>query len=133
MLFLSSIVLKHFFINHLKLQFPNRPLFAVGFSLGGNVLAKYLGEQAQRCPLNAAAVISAPYDLSSSSDVIRKSLGKIYQKYLLDRMKKSMQRKLPQIKQQIPITTDELMDINDLLEFDKDGISAITHARGILE
>jgi len=107
-----------FFINHLKLQFPNRPLFAVGFSLGGNVLAKYLGEQAQRCPLNAAAVISAPYDLSSSSDVIRKSLGKIYQKYLLDRMKKSMQRKLPQIKQQIPITTDELMDINDLLEFD---------------
>ena len=107
-----------FFINHLKLQFPNRPLFAVGFSLGGNVLAKYLGEQAQRCPLNAAAVISAPYDLSSSSDVIHKSLGKIYQKYLLDRMKKSMQRKLPQIKQQIPITTDELMDINDLLEFD---------------
>jgi predicted alpha/beta-fold hydrolase len=56
--------------------------------------------------------------LSSSSDVIRKSLGKIYQKYLLDRMKKSMQRKLPQIKQQIPITTDQLMEIDDLLEFD---------------
>jgi len=90
----------------------------VGFSLGGNVLAKYLGEENIHCPLNAAAVISAPYDLSSSSDVIRKSLGKIYQKYLLDRMKKSMQRKLPQIKQQIPITTDQLMEIDDLLEFD---------------
>jgi len=33
-------------------------------------------------------------------------------------MKKSMQRKLPQIKQQIPITTDQLMEIDDLLEFD---------------
>ena len=107
-----------FFINHLKQQFTARPIVAVGFSLGGNVLAKYLGEEQIHCPLSAAAVISAPYDLSSSSDVIRKSLGKIYQKYLLDRMKKSMQRKLPQIKQQIPITTDQLMEIDDLLEFD---------------
>ncbi|WP_352296798.1 hydrolase [Pseudoalteromonas sp. 20-MNA-CIBAN-0454] len=107
-----------FFINHLKQLYPNRPLLAVGFSLGGNVLAKYLGEQQQQCPLSAAALVSAPYDLSASSDVIRKSLGKIYQKYLLDRMKKSMQRKLPQIKQQISITTDQLMEIDDLLEFD---------------
>lgn len=107
-----------FFINHLKQLYPNRPLVAVGFSLGGNVLAKYLGEQQQQCPLSAAALVSAPYDLSASSDVIRKSLGKIYQKYLLDRMKKSMQRKLPQIKQQISITTDQLMEIDDLLEFD---------------
>ncbi len=107
-----------FFINHLKQQYPDRAMVAVGFSLGGNVLAKYLGEENTNCPLNAAAVVSAPYDLSSSSDVIRKSLGKIYQKYLLDRMKKSMQRKLPQIKQQIPITTDQLMNIDALLEFD---------------
>lgn len=107
-----------FFINHLKQLYSNRPLVAVGFSLGGNVLAKYLGEQQQQCPLSAAALVSAPYDLSASSDVIRKSLGKIYQKYLLDRMKKSMQRKLPQIKQQISITTDQLMEIDDLLEFD---------------
>ena len=107
-----------FFINHLREQFPSRPIMAVGFSLGGNVLAKYLGEERENCPLSAAAVVSAPYDLSSSSDVIRKSLGKIYQKYLLDRMKKSMQRKLPQIKQQIPITSEQLMKIDDLLEFD---------------
>jgi predicted alpha/beta-fold hydrolase len=107
-----------FFINHLKQLYPNRQIVAVGFSLGGNVLAKYLGEQQQQCPLTAAAVISAPYDLSSSSDVIRKSLGKIYQKYLLDRMKKSMQRKLPQIKQQISLTPEQLMKIDDLLEFD---------------
>jgi len=107
-----------FFINHLKQQYPNRAMVAVGFSLGGNVLAKYLGEENTNCPLNAAAVVSAPYDLSSSSDVIRKSLGKIYQKYLLDRMKKSMQRKLPQIKQQISLTPKQLMKIDDLLEFD---------------
>ncbi|ALS34435.1 hypothetical protein PTRA_a3465 [Pseudoalteromonas translucida KMM 520] len=107
-----------FFINHLKQLYPNRPLVAVGFSLGGNVLAKYLGEQQQQCPLSAAALVSAPYDLSASSDVIRKSLGKIYQKYLLDRMKKSMQRKLPQIEKKISLTPEQLMKIDDLLEFD---------------
>lgn len=107
-----------FFIRHLKKQFPNRPMVAVGFSLGGNVLAKYLGEQQTQCPLHAAAVVSAPYELSASCQVIRKSLGKIYQKYLLDRMKVSMRRKLPQIKKQIPLTAEQLSEINDLWEFD---------------
>ena len=107
-----------FFINHLKSKFPKRPLFAVGFSLGGNVLAKYLGEQGTKSNLTGAAVVSAPFDLSSSCEVIRKSLGKIYQKYLLDRMKKSMQRKLPQIEQQISLTPEKLMAIDDLWQFD---------------
>lgn len=107
-----------FFIQHLKLQFPTRPMVAVGFSLGGNVLAKYLGEQQANSPLHAAAVVSAPYELSASCQVIRKSLAKIYQKYLLDRMKVSMRRKLPQIKKQIPLTAKQLAEINDLWEFD---------------
>ena len=33
------------FIQSLKQNYPDSPLAAVGFSLGGNVLAKYLGEQ----------------------------------------------------------------------------------------
>tara|TARA_Y100000780_G_scaffold111607_1_gene100873 strand:+ start:4551 stop:5582 length:1032 start_codon:yes stop_codon:yes gene_type:complete len=107
-----------FFINYLKSKFPKRPLFAIGFSLGGNVLAKYLGEQGSKSNLNGAAVVSAPFDLSSSCQVIRKSLGKIYQKYLLDRMKKSMHRKLPQIEQQISLTPEKLMAIDDLWQFD---------------
>jgi predicted alpha/beta-fold hydrolase len=107
-----------FFIKYLKQQHPNRSLVAVGFSLGGNVLAKYVGEQAQQCQLKAAAVVSAPYSLSASCQVIRKSLAKIYQKYLLDRMKKSMCRKLPLINQQIDLTAKQLMKIDDFWQFD---------------
>jgi predicted alpha/beta-fold hydrolase len=107
-----------FFVKQLKQEFPNRPMVAVGFSLGGNVLAKYVGEQSANCLLDGAAIVSAPYDLSPSCQVIRKSLGKIYQKYLLDRMKKSMRRKLPQIKQQIDLTPEQLMKIDDLWQFD---------------
>ena len=41
------------------------PLFAVGFSLGANVLCRLLAEQGEAAPVDAAAAISAPYDLEA--------------------------------------------------------------------
>jgi predicted alpha/beta-fold hydrolase len=41
------------------------PLFAVGFSLGANVLCRLLEEQGENAPVDAAASISAPYDLDA--------------------------------------------------------------------
>ncbi|WP_404824205.1 hydrolase [Pseudoalteromonas peptidolytica] len=115
-----------YFISTLKTRFPKRPLFAVGFSLGGNVLAKYLGESKTHSGLEAGVAVSAPYHLSSSCQVIRKSCFKLYQKYLLDRMKKSFSRKLDVIQSQINIDQEALRNINDLWQFD-DKITAPLH------
>ncbi len=41
------------------------PLYAVGFSLGGNVLCRLLEETGDNSPAEAAAVMSAPYDLDA--------------------------------------------------------------------
>jgi predicted alpha/beta-fold hydrolase len=41
------------------------PLFAVGFSLGANVLCRLLEETGDACPVDAATSISAPYDLDA--------------------------------------------------------------------
>ena len=51
-------------IRRLREQYPERPLFAVGISLGGNVLAKWLGEQGETAQeyIQGASVISVPYD-----------------------------------------------------------------------
>jgi len=45
---------------------PGRPLLLCGFSLGGNVVVKYLGERKDRLPgeVAGAAVISVPFDLA---------------------------------------------------------------------
>ncbi len=45
---------------------PARAIGLVGFSLGGNVVAKYLGERGDDVPddVRAAAVISVPFDLA---------------------------------------------------------------------
>ena len=51
---------------------PGRPLCLGGFSLGGNVVAKYLAERGQAAPsqLVAAAVISAPFDLAACARAV---------------------------------------------------------------
>src|SRR5262249_52426397 len=40
------------------------PLYAVGFSLGGNVLLRLLAEQGEDALVSRAAVISVPFDLA---------------------------------------------------------------------
>jgi uncharacterized protein len=48
-------------------RWPGARRYAVGVSLGGNVLAKWLGERAGRGPLlQAAAVVSVPFDLAAA-------------------------------------------------------------------
>lgn len=51
----------------LRSRFPAASLFAIGFSLGANVLLKWLGECGDRSPIRAAAAISAPFDLAVCS------------------------------------------------------------------
>ncbi len=60
-------------------------IYAVGFSLGGNVLAKWLGEtgaSAASC-VRAAAVVSAPYDLTVSGPCIDRMLRGAYARHFL--------------------------------------------------
>jgi predicted alpha/beta-fold hydrolase len=47
---------------------PKIPLAAVGFSLGGNVLLKWLGEKAGKCDLFGAVSVSVPFQLDLCAD-----------------------------------------------------------------
>ena len=51
-----------FVVNYLGKKFPNRKIYAVGFSLGANVLLKWLGETGRDNPLSAAIAISTPFN-----------------------------------------------------------------------
>jgi predicted alpha/beta-fold hydrolase len=60
---------------------------AVGYSLGGNMLLKYLGETGSETPLSAAMSVSAPIDLAATSTRFHRARNFLYQRYLLNRMK----------------------------------------------
>jgi uncharacterized protein len=55
-------------LRHVKAQHPSQPLYAVGVSLGGNALLKWLGEngEAARDLVARAAAVSAPLDLTAA-------------------------------------------------------------------
>ncbi len=57
-------------VSVLRARHPDVALAAVGVSLGGNVLLKWLGEQGERASLDAAAAISVPFDLAACAAVL---------------------------------------------------------------
>ncbi len=60
---------------------------AVGYSLGGAMLLKYLGEEGASAPLLAAASVSAPIDLSLTCQHMLRRRNRIYHRHLIDQMK----------------------------------------------
>jgi predicted alpha/beta-fold hydrolase len=69
-------------------QLPDFPgIVAVGYSLGGNVLLKHLGETGAKSPLLASLAISVPLDLSATSRCMRRARNRVYHDYMLQRMK----------------------------------------------
>jgi predicted alpha/beta-fold hydrolase len=58
-------------------------LFVAGFSLGGNVLLKYLGEQGASAAVDAAVAVSVPFDLDNAAHRLDDGFSKIYRRHLM--------------------------------------------------
>ena len=56
-----------YLLESLSERYPGTPLFAVGYSLGGNALLKYLGESQKDSPLQAAVAVSVPFTLADGA------------------------------------------------------------------
>jgi len=80
-------------IGTLNLRYKKSALFAVGYSLGGNMLLKYLGECGDKTPLQGVVAISAPIDLTSSANHINKGFSKLYQARLMRLLNASLEEK----------------------------------------
>ncbi len=84
-----------FVLQQLGQWFPHATLGAVGFSLGANMLLKYLGEQGKASPLVAAAAVSPPFALDRSMEGIENSISRIYNRYFMRALHQKMQARAP--------------------------------------
>jgi hypothetical protein len=92
-------------------------IYLVGFSLGGNLTLKYLGEKESSFhKIRKAVTISVPLHLASSSQKISKGENILYSKRFLKSLKKKVIRKSLAHPGKIPIQV--LEDIKTLAEFD---------------
>lgn len=72
------------------------PVYAAGVSLGGNVLLKWLGENAEpaRAIVSRAAAVSAPVDLMAAGDELGRGFNLVYTRHFLRTMKAKSLAKL---------------------------------------
>jgi predicted alpha/beta-fold hydrolase len=92
-----------------------RGVFAVGYSLGANMLLKYMGEQGTDGPMRAAVAISAPIDLAAASRRIRAPRNRVYHDWLLRRM----QEEALAGEGFSPAERATVRDVRSVLEFDE--------------
>lgn len=110
-----------FLVHRLKRCEPLTPLAAIGFSLGGNVLLKWLGESGEQSGLFAAAAVSVPMQLAPCADRLDKGLSRLYRNRLLAELKLYITQKRRHL-DQAGLATEagklhELGDLSDIRSF----------------
>ncbi len=109
-------------LKHLE-QKGQAPQAAIGVSLSGNLLLKYLGEEGENCPLKTAVAVSVPFQLRACSKKLRAGLARIYGLYLLNKLKDSYRKKFSKMASPLAI---DINNIKNLWQFD-DLITAPLH------
>ncbi|UYM16588.1 hydrolase [Endozoicomonas euniceicola] len=87
-------------LGRLQQEYPNKQLMAVGYSLGGNVLLKYQGEEGSNSLLTAAVAVSVPFRLDHCARQMNQGASRMYRNRFLSHMHQQMQDKLLFFQQQ---------------------------------
>ncbi|WP_139924368.1 YheT family hydrolase [Hymenobacter sp. DG01] len=95
-----------------------RRVYLTGFSAGGNVTLKYLGENPARVPqeVQRAAVFSVPTDLKASSHHIARLENRIYLNRFMKTLRAKMRAKAELLPGQVDLTDIDLLQ--DFPQFD---------------
>lgn len=96
---------------------------AVGVSLGGNVLLKWLGEQGALCTLKKAVAVSVPFQLEHAARRMTRGLSRIYQRHLISRLQDKYQKKFSGID---PVLDCDVTRLATFHQFD-DQVTAPLH------
>ena len=98
------------------LQKGYKSISLIGFSLGGNLTLKYLGEQESIQSIHSSVVFSVPLDLSACSDEIDKIKNCLYRFRFLRSLKQKALIKAPLFPDQID--SDKIKKTKSIRSFD---------------
>jgi len=83
-------------VRHIQTSQPNAPISLVGYSLGGNVVLKWLGTDPLAKTVEAAAAVSVPFDLDRCATRLNTGLSRIYQRRFLETLHAKFREKNPE-------------------------------------
>jgi len=110
----------------LRKEHRDSKIMAAGFSLGGNVLLKYLGESKTQSLIDIAAAISVPLLLADASQRLDKGFSRFYRNRLLRELKHKARNKLLNHATSLSLSMSELDSISTFYDFD-DQVTAPLH------
>ena len=107
-----------FVIEQLAARHPGRPLAAVGFSIGGNMLLRWMGEAGERARdlLAAAAVVSVPFDIEAGARFMEASASRLYLRHLLPSLRAKVAAKRELLRGRIDV--QRALEARTFFEFD---------------
>jgi uncharacterized protein len=103
------------------------PLGLAGYSLGGNVVLKLLGEMGDQARdlVSAAVAVSVPFDLAAAADRLEGSLlGRLYGHYFLTKLQRKIREKRDLLRD--ACDADRVLRARTVREFD-DAMTAPVH------
>ena len=102
----------------LRKRHPHAYLATVGWSLGGNVLLKALGEERNNAPIDQAFAVSVPFSLADCELHLRAGFARVYQNRLLGDCKTLLRRKLAMSPIGPPADIGAALEARNFYEFD---------------
>ena len=82
-----------YIVRHLNERHPTVPIGAVGFSLGGNVLLKWLAERGDDAETSAAVAVSVPFRLARVADRLERGFSRVYKRHFITDLRRAVLRK----------------------------------------
>lgn len=100
-------------VEHVRDRTGAPPAAAVGFSLGGNVLLKWLGEEGEAAPLAAAVAVSVPFLLDDCARRLNRGASRLYRAYLLRLLRRSYRAKFARIPSPLDVDLEKLRTFHE--------------------
>ncbi|OMO79833.1 putative AB-hydrolase YheT [Corchorus capsularis] len=82
-------------VEHVAARYPEAKLYAVGWSLGANILVRYLGQESDTCRLSGAVSLCNPFNLVIADEDFHKGFNNIYDKALARALRKIFKKHAP--------------------------------------
>ena len=110
-------------IDVIKTDHERDPFAVIGVSLGGSVVLKWLGENANNAETTVGVAISVPFKLRDTAIKLEKGPSRIYQKYLINLCQQKYQKKVEQLNSPMDV---DVKSLNTFYLYD-DNITAPLH------
>lgn len=114
-------------LSYLQAQHDGGVYAAVGYSLGANVLLKYLGESGAAARVEKAIAVSTPFELQAASRKLNRGVSRVYQRYLVGSLIRRYQDKFSS--RPSPLEVD-VQSLKSFYEFDEQVTAALNGFAG---